>query len=237
MGHRPTGPRDLSSCRLRSDGILGAGDIEQCRVNGVELAYDPVQGGFVPAHVIDDIAGSLGRRGRALQPSRASEQSIAFRRWQESDAPAFVAMLANQRVWTYMPDPQPHLDLETAIHLITLSNEAEHHDVFAATVEDEPFGQARLLFDPAASQRNTAEISYWLGEPSWGRGLGSRLVAAFTRLSFERWPDLQTIVARVHPDNAASRKALLKSGYWPIEARAPDGWNWFGISRDARPAL
>lgn len=222
--------RDFSRCGLRSDGVLTAHEIAQCHTLDIELAYDPVQIGFVPVHVTDDITGYFSQHGRATWPVHGHRR-LTFRRWQEADAPAFLSLLDNQRVWTYMPDPRPHLDLEAAVDLIALSNDFEHHDVFAAIVESGPAGQARLQFDLRDSQRSLAEISYWLGEAYWGRGLGSRLVAAFTRLSFERWPDLQTIVARVHPDNVASRRALLKSGYKPIQARAPDGWDWFAIPR------
>lgn len=217
--------------RLRSEGILNTDDIAWCRTNGVELGYDPVQHGIVIYHCIDDIQPGTSGASTRLKSSKIFSGELVFRRWQEGDAAVFAALLDSDRLWTYMPDRRPEVDLAKALDLIRFSNEAEHHDVYAVEVGGEVVGQARLLFDLNAPARDTAEISYWLGEEYWGRGIGSRLVREFTRESFSRWTDVISIVARVHRENEASRQALLKAGYAPAGDGSTDAWQWYRITR------
>ena len=49
----------------------------------------------------------------------------------------------------------------------------------------------------------------------WGRGLGSEIVRRFTKEGFRDRPDIERIFARVHEDNAASRRVLEKASFAP----------------------
>lgn len=214
--------------RLRSDGPLDASEIAWCEANNVALAYDPVQLGAVPLHCIDDIVGP----DDAASIRHAAADDLHFRRWRTTDADVFASLLGNARVWRFLPDRFPGpLDRASAQDLISLSNDADHHDVYAVEHRGAVVGQTRLLFDTATPLRDTAEISYWLGERYWGQALGSGMVAAFTRDSFARWPDLHSIVARVHKDNHASARVLTKARYDADPAALPAPWLLYRTSR------
>ncbi|WP_158412830.1 GNAT family N-acetyltransferase [Hyphomicrobium nitrativorans] len=169
---------------------------------------------------------------RSAQFPRPALGRLVFRRWLASDAETFAALLGNERVWRYLPDPFPgEITRRAAEDLIALSNEAQHHDVYAVEHEAAVVGQARLLFDVASLARDTAEISYWLGDRHWGQGRGTAIVVAFVRDSFSRWPELRTIVARVHKDNHASARVLTKTGFRADRATLTDLWQLYYIAR------
>ncbi|MEM7677938.1 MAG: GNAT family N-acetyltransferase [Myxococcota bacterium] len=48
-----------SDARLRSDGVLTPEELNYCRQHGIATAYDPIQYGWVPAHVEDDVSDDL----------------------------------------------------------------------------------------------------------------------------------------------------------------------------------
>ncbi len=229
----PSG-RVLDLRRARSEGPLDREELEFCRIHGVPLAYDPAQIGWVPISCEDDLTiilqaaeqVPLGRRG-------VRSGHVRFRPWGRHEVGTFVSLLDNPKVWEHLPDPFPNpLTAEDASALIELSLEAEHHDVRAVEIDGEVVGQVRLAFDPIRSDRTVGEISYWLGERHWGRGIGSDLVSRFTSHSFDRRPELSGIWARVHENNTRSARILEKAGYrygGPIADNSP--WRTYRIDR------
>ncbi len=213
--------------RKRSLGVLDAAELARGR--GVALAYDPVQIGWVALACDDDLDPKADER--AVRADDAAERRMRLaevtgryrlRPWREEDVATFVDLLDNPRIWRHLPEAYPDpLTEDLARDLIALSNASDHHEVLAAEYWGRVIGQVRLAFDRAAPDRSAAEISYWLGEPFWGRGHGAGLVAFFTRMSFRKRPDLRSIFARVHEANVASARALEKSGY-RREGSAPD---------------
>lgn len=230
--------RQWAARRRRSDGPLDTAEIAWCRSNGVELAFDPVQQGVVPLDGVDDIVGTDATLPGSLHHDLRPPGEVTFRRWRSSDADTFASLLGNERLWRHLPDPFPgKIDRAAALDLISLSNNAEHHDVYAVEHRGVVMGQARLLFDVSATKRDRAEISYWLGEPFWGRKFGSALVAAFTGDCFARFPSLKAIVARVHKENVASARALTKARYRAEPNALPEPWQLFIAVREAKAPL
>ena len=205
----------------RSDGPLTAQQLEWCRTNGVALAYDPAQIGWVIADARDDLG--IGVADRTAPPAYAgTEGALRFRPWQPEDVPRFTALLDDPEVWRHLPEPYPDpLTQAQAQDLIDLSNAATHHLVRAVELSGTPVGQVRLAHEPGAEGGAEAEISYWLGRAHWGRGLGAIMVARFTEQCFKDRPDLTSIFARVHRENTASARLLEKAGYH-AEGAAPD---------------
>ena len=60
--------------------------------------------------------------------------------------------------------------------------------------------------------RHTAEIGYWLGEPYWGRGIGSAAVEKLVQHGFHKL-NLMRIQAAVFSYNEPSIHVLLKNGF------------------------
>lgn len=212
--------------RPRSAGPLNAEELAACRQHGVPLSYDPVQFGWVPSTVEEDVDPS--GESEARSGSDASDLPMEFggsyrlRPWRLADVPRFIALLDNPNVWEHLPETYPEpLTEDLAGDLIELSIRSSHHEVLAVELEGEVVGQVRLAFDPGSDDRSEGEISYWLGELYWGQGIGGELVSYFTALSFERRSELRSIFARVHERNVASARILGRAGYI-FEARATE---------------
>lgn len=205
----------------RSDGVLSRGQIGEYRQAGVALAYDPVQIGWVRSDCEDDVSDGL--RPRAVSVPLRAATSYRFRAWQPEDAPALARLLSAPRLWDYLPEAYSGpIEPNTALELIALSNQAEHHLVRAVEHGGRVIGQARLEFD--GNDRATAEISYWLDETVWGQGHGSAIVGLFAAQCLRDRPDLLCLVARVHRDNAASARVLARAGFRQRRSPADDIW-------------
>jgi ribosomal-protein-alanine N-acetyltransferase len=60
------------------------------------------------------------------------------------------------------------------------------------------------------------EVAYLLSKPYWGKGLGTETARAAVQFGFETL-ELESILAIVHIDNAASRHVIEKLGMTLIE--------------------
>lgn len=70
-------------------------------------------------------------------------------------------------------------------------------------------GSAGLRLDPA---RRTATLGYWIGRRYWRKGYGSAAVAQLLEWAFHELP-IETVVATVAADNAASLALLERMGF------------------------
>ncbi len=197
----------INQSRARSEGVLTEPQMQWCRTNGVPLAFDPMQCGWVTLHCDDDLAVSY--QNGSKYPPYTSQTSFVFRPWETDDAPRLATLLSQEQLWTFLPEQFPGpIDLEAAAALIELTR-APHHNVLAVLKGDLIIGQARLLFTKAGE----AEVSYWLDQDHWGKGYGSRIVKAFCLRSLQERPELNRLFARVHQDHKASRRILEKAGF------------------------
>lgn len=205
----------LELTRPRSVGRLSGAQIDWCRRNGIPLAFDPVQGGWVPSDCEDDLSTTPSPEG--------DQEDFRFRAWSREDAPSYARMLSSERLWHYLPEGYAGpIDAATAADLIELGEES-HHSVSAVEKDGVAIGQARLRFDSPGS----AEISYWLGEEYWGKGYGSRLVVAYCDQCFQDRPELEHLFARVHKDHRASQRILEKAGFTHFS----DDGDWMILER------
>jgi RimJ/RimL family protein N-acetyltransferase len=209
--------------RRRSEGPLDAGEVALARAQGVALAYDAAQAGWVPAGCRDDLAPP------ALEPAihETGPPALAFRPWAAQDAPLYRALLDDPAVWRFLPEDHRPLSEEDARALIALSA-APHHTVRAVLAAGEPVGQVRLLW----TGEGEAELSYWLGRRHWGRGLGSALVEEAVAWAFAGHPALRILTARVHEGNPASSRALRKAGFAAVQREGE--WLWLRRLRPVR---
>jgi len=186
--------------RRRSDGVLASHEVDWCRRNGVRVAFDPVQIGWIAETSEDDIA---------VHPAHDRRPHLAFRDWTPEDAPVLSRLLSCEDLWRYLPETfHGPVDVAAAEALIDIARH-DHHYVQAATVGTEVVGQGRLRFD----RPGIAELSYWVGKDYWGAGIGKDLVKRFCDLSFDRFPDLRSLYARVHYENIPSQRVLESNGF------------------------
>jgi RimJ/RimL family protein N-acetyltransferase len=226
--------------RPRSAGPLGNDAVRRCRIEGRALAFDPLQGGWVPADAEDDLThldleacaapATHGHPAHATVTTATDRQALhlgdyLLRPWRQGDAPRFAELLGDAAVWQYLPERYPGtLGLEDAEGMIALATARADHDVLAIVKDGTVIGQVRLEFDAGGT---AAEVSYWLGRAYWGEGHAGRVVPAFVGAAASRHPRLDRLTARVHDDNPASAAVLARAGF----ARTPDAdappWRYY----------
>ncbi|NHB76790.1 GNAT family N-acetyltransferase [Rhodobacter calidifons] len=240
--------QDDTILRKRFDGVLDAAELARARAAGTELAYCPLQQGWVPlaADEEGDLAPPLSWHVGRLplfkqvpgRPVHPRPESLTLRVWVEDDLPIYRALLCDPSLWTWMLEDRPaRLDDDTCRALIALSTEGTHHKVRVATLGGRPVGQVRLEYgaDPAAG-----ELSYWLGAAARGRGLGRQMVRRFLDRLAVQQPGIRRITARVHPGNRASVRLLEACGFRACDRaelglapRGRDDGSWLGFLRRA----
>lgn len=221
-------PSRPTTIRRRWDGPLAGEQLARAHRDGVRLAYDPAQNGWVPITAPD------GDDDPDV-PLRASQPPVLLRPWRPQDLDQYHALLDDPALWRYMVErmPQP-FTREVAADLITISNVGAHHEVRAIATPHGAAGQVRIVWTGVGLAPDEAEISYWLGRPFRGRGLATQAVRHMVRDALRSRAGLRRIVAYVHPDNAASARVLERAGFRSAAARASDGWHGFEVTLPSR---
>jgi len=152
-------------------------------------------------------------------PTLPAGAGAILRPLREQDLPIMAALADNPKIWNNLLDVFPHPygigDAHAFYDRLDLSPGPLR--TFAITVEQRFAGV--IGFDPLADvHRMGANIGYWLGEPYWGRGIGTAALRTLTAYAFATFA-LERLQAEVFAWNPASARVLEKSGY-TFEARA-----------------
>jgi RimJ/RimL family protein N-acetyltransferase len=225
----------LMAGRYRSDGILCNTGLSLCKEHGIATAFDPLQGGWVPAHVTDDLRPArrdIPMRPRPIPIAARAASNIHLRSWAASDVARYVDLLDDPALWNNMPEDYPNpLTPDLAAALIEIANNSNHHQVYALVLHDRPVGQVRIEFNDGDTDTRTAEISYWIGRAYWGQGIASDAVTAFAHKCLADNPNLTSLTARVKIGNTASFRVLEKAGFVMDGPDAKQGWHRFKKQR------
>jgi ribosomal-protein-alanine N-acetyltransferase len=89
-------------------------------------------------------------------------------------------------------------------------------------------GWSGLQFLPETEE---VEVAYLLGKAFWGRGLATEAAQACLQYGFEQ-VGLESIVAIVHPENAASRRVIEKLGMSLVDRAHYFGMDCYRYSID-----
>lgn len=143
---------------------------------------------------------------------RLDLETCGVRSFRETDAADLAQHANNRKVWLQLRDRFPHpYSVDDARGFIAFARGATPESEFAITVDDLPLGAiGAILRDDV--ERYSAEVGYWLGEPYWGCGIATRVLAAFTRFAFEAW-ELERLYAIPLASNTASCRVIKKVGY------------------------
>lgn len=99
--------------------------------------------------------------------------------------------------------------------------------VYVAVLADKPIGFVKLYrfadypdWDKLFSIKNAAGIDYLIGEFEFlGKGLGTQMIKLIIPIIFNRYPDVNIIIAAPKRDNRASCRSLEKATFKLIEDR------------------
>jgi len=150
---------------------------------------------------------------------------LVLRPFTEEDVEPLYRVLGQKDILCYFPNPNP-LSMERVERLI--ERQLQHWDehgygwwAIEARSKPELIGWGGLQYLPETDE---TEVAYLLSQAFHGNGLGTELAQASLKFGFDRFADLENIIAIVHPENIASQRVALKAGLAFVERT-----NYFGM--------
>lgn len=137
-----------------------------------------------------------------------------IRAWRIQDAGDLATMLNNKNILNNLRDglPYPYTKKDAEEYITAMiSADQTKTFAFAITVDDRVVGSIGIFRCDNIHSR-TAEMGYYLGEPYWGKGLGTSAVKQACSYVFQH-TDIIRIFAEPFADNAASCRVLEKAGF------------------------
>lgn len=137
---------------------------------------------------------------------------IALRDLSSTDAPRLQELANNKKVWLQLRDRFPHpYSIEDAEWFINYAQTNDQEMIKAIISNNELCGVigAISLDDVYAG---VGEVGYWLGEPHWSQGIGTKALQLFIDLC-QSGRLYSRLEAGVYSNNLASMKLLEKCGF------------------------
>ena len=137
---------------------------------------------------------------------------VELRHWDQSFVDELVRLANNEKLSARLRDsfpfPYGKKDGEDWIRVNTGTNPQTQFAIFA---NDQFAGGAGIILNTDIHKKS-AEIGYWLGEPFWGKGIGTLAIGILVKYIFAHL-DIVRIYAEVFSNNPASMRALEKNGF------------------------
>lgn len=144
---------------------------------------------------------------------------LRVRRWRRSDADSIQAIYSDPDVVRWIDDGNPISLEETESWLAITASNYEQRGYGMFTLDRRDTGEiAGFMGIVHPKGQPDAEIKYAFRRALWGQGLASELVAATVAYAAEAL-SLRDVIATVAPENRASQRVLLKSGFQFVEER------------------
>src|SRR5680860_264695 len=113
------------------------------------------------------------------------ERQVKLRKLKLSDTTQLAQLANNKKIRENVRDRFPHPYTEKdGEDFIELQSKNDTEQVFAIVRNGELCGLVGLIFQKDV-YRKSAEIGYWLGEPYWGQGIGTKAVELIVQIAFE----------------------------------------------------
>lgn len=147
---------------------------------------------------------------------RLTTPRLLLRQLRPEDVPALVQYADNRKISDQIVNiPYPYREPQAAFRIAYVARGFKQgtHYVFAIIRQEsqELIGEVSLHLDDA---RRRAQLSYWIGEPFWGRGIATEAARAVLDFGFERL-ELEYVIASRYAENVASGRVLEKIGLRP----------------------
>jgi len=138
-------------------------------------------------------------------------KSYMLRSWRHEDKSALVKYANNRNIWRNMrdefPTPYREEDAENWLKKAVLNKKT----MLAISSNTESIGSISIVINDDI-RRLSGALSYWVGEPFWGKGIATESVKTFTNYIFENF-EIIRIYAKFFASNTASKRALEKAGF------------------------
>ena len=137
-----------------------------------------------------------------------------LRKWKMEDAQQLSEMLNNQKILANLRDGLSFpYTIDDAKEYIKAMLDADQDQTFAYAITDEK----RVIGSTGVFRKDnihfqTAELGYYIAEPDWGQGHGTRAVKQIGELIFET-TDIIRIFAEPFARNLGSCRILEKAGF------------------------
>ena len=137
-----------------------------------------------------------------------------LRKWQMEDARQLSEMLNNQKILANLRDGLPFpYTIDDAKKYIQAMLDSDQDQTFAYAITDEDRVIGSIgVFRKDNIHFQTAELGYYIAEPDWGQGHGTRAVKQIGELIFET-TDIIRIFAEPFARNLGSCRILEKAGF------------------------
>lgn len=131
----------------------------------------------------------------------------------DDDRPAFELVAGRDEILRWLVWNGPASEAELREHYRHWRLESDEGNDYRFAIEDvasERFaGSIAVRF---TGHPRTGDVGYWIGEPFWGRGIGTEALGLVCHLAF-RHLGADSLYAWVFVGNAASRKILERNGF------------------------
>jgi len=185
--------------------------VDRLRAAGVPIRDDEPLDGYDRVYIDDP----FGNRIELLEPA----VDISFRSLRTTDFDLLVDWFADPVVARWWNQPA-ELDSVAAKYLPRIDGTGDPTSMWIAEVDGDAAGLVQQYrhsdysaHDAAVGVSNAVGIDYLLGSRHRGRGLGGRILRAFSQLALTQQPDADVCVATPAIDNVASRAALERAGF------------------------
>lgn len=137
-----------------------------------------------------------------------------LRKWKMEDAQQLSEMLNNQKILANLRDGLSFpYTIDDAKEYIQAMLDADQDQTFAYAITDEKRVIGSIgVFRKDNIHFQTAELGYYIAEPDWGQGHGTRAVRQVCELIFET-TDIIRIFAEPFARNLGSCRILEKAGF------------------------
>jgi RimJ/RimL family protein N-acetyltransferase len=138
-------------------------------------------------------------------------ERLIIRSLEPKDAKDLSIIANNPKIAANLTDVFPHpYTIKEAKDWIKKNNNSKSTN-YLITLDNRVVGAIGLSIKKG-DRKHVAEIGYWLGEPYWGKGIGSEALCAVTKYAFDTFK-LKRIEAKVYIWNPTSAHILEKAGY------------------------
>ena len=162
-----------------------------------------------------------------------STERLELRKLSLDDAEAMFSMRSSEEMMAYIPRPRAKTvnDASALIQMMLDSFEKRESMVWAMSLKNDPKLIGTIGFWRMQPANYRAEVGYLLHSDFWQKGLTSEALEAVLKYGFEVM-NCHSIEAVIAPENEASERLLLKSGFVK-EAHFRENFFWNGAFLDS----